>query len=481
MRGWAGWRIVRLRRSTRRQTQGGDPIGPRLLVAVFALLVIVVVANNSAGALAQPAIGAAFGAGPADVGWIVFGFATSFAIGTAIWGGLARRFGLGRCLAVGVSVFVAGSALAVLGPSLPVVVAARVLQGFGAGAIPTLSISALALEFDGPDRARALGTIVASVGLGLAAGPILGGLALEAFGWRGPLSFGIVAAPAALVLGRLGRGTPPSGKLDLLGAGLVIVAVGTAMFSLNRLPLIGLGPGTVASLVLLAGSGLWLAARSAGGEAFVPRRIVGAPGFGRLVVLGALGMFAFFGLLVLVPVAVAQAHDLGGIGLGLVLVPMAVVGAVASRINGSVQARIGRRLTTRLSLACMALGSLLVAAAGAAAPPPVLALVLLPIGLAFGLLQAPLVNEVSTSFPEADRPIAVGLYNLAFFLGGAAGGAVATALVQAGVELPLFAGRLVPGFSTTLMILAIGPLAALAVELVRRPRRRDVAAREADG
>ena len=446
-------------------------ISPRLLVAVFALLVVVVVANNSAGALAQPAIGDAFGAGPADVGWIVFGFSTTFAIGTAIWGGLARRFGLGPCLAAGVGLFAAGSALAVIAPSLAVVIAARVLQGMGAGAIPTLSVAAVSLEFEGHDRARALGTIIAAVGLGLAAGPILGGLALELFGWRGPLSFGIVAAPAVLVLGRVGGGPRPGAGLDVLGAGLVTVAVGAAMFSLNRLPITGLGTATIASLALLAVGGAWLIARSARANAFVPRRIVGAPGFGRLVFLGALGMFAFFGALVLIPVAVARVHALGGIGLGLVLVPMAVLGAVVSRQNDVFQARLGRRATTRLSLAAMAVGCLLVAAVGPGAPPPLLTLVLLPIGVAFGLLQAPLVNEVSELFPDADRPIALGLYNLAFFLGGAAGGAVATALVQARTELPLFAGRPLPGFSTTLVVLAAAPLLALLGELIRRSPR----------
>ncbi len=438
-------------------------IDSRLVVPVFAFLVIIVVANNSAGSLAQPAIGEAFGAGPADVGWIVFGFGTTFAIGTAIWGGLARRFGLGRCLAVAVALVAGGSLLAAIAPSLPALVAARVVQGFGAGAIPTLSASAISLQFAGPDRARALGSIVAAVGVGLAAGPILGGLALEAFGWRGPLSFGLLAAPAAFVVGRIRSTSDPAARIDVRGALLVTVAVVAATFSLNRLPVLGVGPVTGASLLLLAGAAAALFVRSARSETFVPRRIVGAPAFTRVVFLGSLGMVAFLGTLVLVPVAVARAHDLGGIALGLVLVPMAVVGSVASRQNAAVQARLGRRATTRLSLACLAFGSLFLGALGAAAAPVVLAAALVPIGLAFGLLQAPLVNELSVAFTDGDRPVALGLYNLAFFLGGAAGAAVATALVQTGVELPIYAGRAVPGFSTTLSLLALAPLAALGV------------------
>jgi GNAT superfamily N-acetyltransferase len=85
-------------------------VTPRILVAVFGLLAFVVVSNNTAAAIAQPAIGQAFGAGPGDVGWVVFGFGTTFAIATALWGGLAARLGVGSSLAVGVLLFSGGSA-----------------------------------------------------------------------------------------------------------------------------------------------------------------------------------------------------------------------------------------------------------------------------------------------------------------------------------------------------------------------------------
>jgi MFS family permease len=138
-------------------------VTPRILVAVFGLLAFVVVSNNTAAAIAQPAIGQAFGAGPGDVGWVVFGFGTTFAIATALWGDLATRLGVGSSLAVGVLLFSGGSAVAALAPSLPVLIGARAVQGFGAGAIPTLSATAIALQFDGPARSRAIGTVIAGV------------------------------------------------------------------------------------------------------------------------------------------------------------------------------------------------------------------------------------------------------------------------------------------------------------------------------
>jgi len=209
---------------------------------VLATLVAVVVANNSASSLAQPAISDAFGAGPADVGWIVFGFGSAFAVATALWGGLTGRFGLGRCLAAGIALFAGGSLVAAFAPTLPLLVAARVVQGAGAGAIPTLSASAIALQFDGPERSRALGTIVASVGLGLAAGPLLGGLTLELVGWQGPVAFGILAAPAAVLLARYPFPRPTGAVLDVRGAALVAAGVIGLTFAVNRLPVRGIEP-----------------------------------------------------------------------------------------------------------------------------------------------------------------------------------------------------------------------------------------------
>jgi len=440
---------------------------------VLATLVAIVVANNSASSLAQPAIQDAFDAGPADVGWIVFGFGSAFAVATALWGGLAGRFGLGRCLAVGVTLFAGGSLAAAFAPTLPLLVAARVVQGAGAGAVPTLSAAAISLQFVGPERARALGTVVAAVGLGLAAGPLLGGVTLELVGWQGPVAFGLVAAPTALLFVRYPFPSPAGTSLDLRGAGVVALAVIGLTFAVNRLPVRGIEPLTLAALVILALTLPLLVRRSARPGSFVPRRIVRDPAFTRVVALGSVGMSAFLGLLVLVPTVAVRAHGLNGIGLGLVILPLALVGSVMSVNNARVQERIGRRSTTLVSLASVVSGGILLAIGGPGLPPALLALALVPAGIGFGLLQAPLLNELTVAFDGPDRAVAVGLYNLAFFLGGSIGAALSTATVQAGLELAVFDGRIVTGFSTAMLVLAIGPALAVVGLLVggRRPAR----------
>jgi len=447
-----------------------NSIDRRTLLGILFALVFVVVANNSAGSIAQPAIGVAFDAGPGDVGWVVFGFSVSFAVATAVWGGLARILGLGPALAAAIALFAAGSVVAPLAPTLPLLIAARVIQGLGAGAIPTLSAAIIARRYEGAERSRALGTIVAAVGIGLAAGPLIGGAALEAFGWQGPIALGIVAAPAAIAFLREDRDRDRSVPLDVVGAVLVAATVIALTFSLNRLPILGLVPVTVGAAGVAVGGTILVVRRSRLTTAFLPGRIVAHRAFLRVVVLGLVGMSAFFGSLIIVPVAAAAAHGLSGIALGLILLPMALVGALASFNNARVQARFGRPRTTRVSLLSLAVGAGILGAIGAGVPPAITAIALVPLGLGFGLLGPPLLNELTVVFDGADRGIAVGAYNLAFFMGGAMGGAVATALVQVGLEIELFAGRPVPGFSTAEILLAIGPLIAVALLSLRSER-----------
>ncbi|HXG39491.1 MAG TPA: MFS transporter, partial [Candidatus Limnocylindrales bacterium] len=209
------------------RSPAGAPGSDRLLVGTVFLTFATAVANTTAGAIAQPEIADAFGAGPGDVGAIVYGYSTTFAIMTLAYGSLARRFGLGRCLTLGVVLIALGAAIAVVAVDLPMLVFARALQGFGAGAIPTLSMALISRRLAGLARARALGVNVAAVGIGFAAGPLFGGLLLEAFGWRGTMALGLLVAPTALLYPRLApEPGDPRARVDVPGIVLLATAVG---------------------------------------------------------------------------------------------------------------------------------------------------------------------------------------------------------------------------------------------------------------
>lgn len=438
----------------------------RLLVGTVFLTFTIAVANTTSGAIAQPEIADAFGAGAADVGAIVFGYSTAFAIMTAIYGSLARRFGLGRCLTFGVLLVTAGAAVAVVATDLTMLIAARVVQGIGAGAIPTLSMALISRRMSGQARARALGINVAAVGMGFAGGPLFGGILLEAFGWRGAMALGLLVAPAAFIFPRLApEPGDPRAHLDVPGMILLAVAVGALVALVNRLPLLGLGPATATIAAISVVAFALLVIRSRGRtEPALPRAELADAVLRRAMLLGAFGQTAFFGIIILAPIVAARVHEIGGFRLGLLLLPMAALIALVSPRNGLLVERIGRGATTTVSMSIIALGAGILAWQGPGASVVVLEVGLVVAGVGFSLLGAPLVNEVSRRFPDAQRSIALGVYNLAFFIGSASGGAIATGFVQSGVELEVFGGRPLPGASTGLFLLAALPLVVIAYD-----------------
>jgi MFS family permease len=437
---------------------------------VLAALVAITVATNTTASLAQPAIGLEFDAGPADTGWVVFGYSATFAVGTALWGGIATRIGVIRALTIGVALLGFGSLVAALAPSLELLVASRLIQGLGSGAIPTLATALIAARFDGADRARAIGVIVASVGAGQALGPLVGGVLLDVFGWRAAVSIGLVALPAVLVVARSQRGREPEKssprRIDWLGAALMSVVALGLVFVLNRGPLLGVTAVTVVPLLAVLGAAAALGIRARRLEhAFVPLDVLRDRTFRRVVPLGALGMAAYIGTIVLVPVLGAELYGLEGTALGLLVLPMAVAAAIASPNNVKVSDRIGALATTRLALALLGAACLVVGFGAPSLGIPALAGGLAMLGVGFGLLNAPLLSRLTHAIVGDRQPVAVGLYNLVFFFGGALGGSISSAIVQAGVELPGIGSDAIPGFVTAQVVLAIGPLVALAVSL----------------
>ena len=429
-----------------------------LVITLFSLFTIGV-GNTTAGAVAIPAIGDVFDAGPADVGWIVFGYAGAFAVMTAVYGTLATRFGMGHAIVAGVLLVFVGGAVSLAATSLPMLIAGRVVQGAGAGAFPPLSIALIARRMSGPARAKAIGINIAAVGVGFALGPLTGGLALDTVGWRGAMALGVLALPAAPVLWRLESRLDepdPSASLDPRGTAMLAVLVASLVFLVNRTPVLGLSRATLGAIIVAVVFGVALTRHVlTGTDLAFPRSVVTDERLWKLMALGFVGQSAFLGTVVVIPIAAVEVHHINGILLGLILVPMAVAIAIVSPRNGLVQAAIGRRATTTLPLTVISVGAILLSVMGADASPVLMGTGLVVAGSGFALLNAPLANEVTLIYADRNRSVALGVYNLAFFMGSASGSGLSTALLQAELQPWFYEGRTLPGYSSALLAVAL--------------------------
>ena len=156
----------------------------RWALAVVCLSVLVTSIDSLILNVALPTLVRELHASTAELQWIVDAYILVFAGFLLVGGSLGDRFGRAKVLRIGLSVFGIASAVAALSESATALVICRGVMGFGAALIMPTSIAVLTNVFTDPrDRARALGVWSAAAGLGLALGPVLGGVLLSRFWW----------------------------------------------------------------------------------------------------------------------------------------------------------------------------------------------------------------------------------------------------------------------------------------------------------
>jgi len=190
-----------------------------------------------------------------SLSWVLNAYTIVFAAVLVPAGRWADRVGRRRVFVAGLATFSAGSVLCGLAPGVAALIAARVLQAAGAGAMVPASLSLVLAAVPAPGRAKALGTWSALGALGAALGPVIGG-ALVQVNWRWVFWINVPVGLAAMVLAV--RVVPESkderalGRPDLIGAGLLAAAVGLVALALVKAP--GWGWSSAGFLGLLAAS-----------------------------------------------------------------------------------------------------------------------------------------------------------------------------------------------------------------------------------
>jgi EmrB/QacA subfamily drug resistance transporter len=316
--------------------------------------------------LALPHIGAGLHAGPAAVQWVALSYLLMLTGTLAAVGQLADRFGRKLLYTYGFAVFTAGSVLCGLAPSLGWLIAARLLQGLGAALLQANSVALIAATLPRHQLTRGLGVQGAAQAIGLALGPVLGGLLLALGGWRLIFLVNLPAGLLGLALGRFllprtrfaparGHGAKP---FDRSGATLLAAALAALMLLISlarellRTPAAGLALAALTVALLVA-----LIAR----ERRAPAPIIDLALLRRPALALGLGgagaaFLVMFGALYVVPYYLAASHvavALAGLQLAALPVALGVVAPLAGRLADRVQAHVltgGGLLLTALGL-----------------------------------------------------------------------------------------------------------------------------------
>ena len=321
--------------------------------------------DGSVTNVALPAIGKALGGGAADLQWVINAYLLPLSALLLLGGAAGDRYGRMRLLVGGTILFALASAACALAPGLPVLLAARAVQGIGAAILMPNSLAILGASFAGETRGRAIG-IWASVGAMLAAiGPVIGGWLIDVVGWRAiflinlPLALGAIALALITVPDSRERDPP---ALDIPGGTLATIALGALTWGLT----IGSGHGGWTGLAIAnvaAGTVLMLAfvgvEKMRGERAMTPLAMFGSASFIGLSLLTLLLYGALGALIVLLPYMLIQGSSYTGTQAGGALVPFALVLALGSPVMGRIAGRIGARLPLTIGPLIVAGGFLL--------------------------------------------------------------------------------------------------------------------------
>ena len=168
--------------------------------------------------------------------WVVNGYALTFASLMLSFGTIGDLFGRKKVMLTGVAVFCAGSVIAAVAPTTNILIAGRVVMGIGAAASEPGTLSMIRHLYPGPrERARSLGIWAAVSSLGLALGPLIGGLLVFGWSWRAifwfNVFFGVLAfTSAAIVLPE--SSDPVRARFDIPGFLLGALALGSLTFAI---------------------------------------------------------------------------------------------------------------------------------------------------------------------------------------------------------------------------------------------------------
>ncbi|WP_033287804.1 MFS transporter [Amycolatopsis jejuensis] len=321
------------------------------LIAGFMTLLDVSIVN-----VALPSMEHGIGATPADVSWVVSGYALTFGLALVPSGRLGDEYGRRRMFLLGLALFVVTSALCGAAPNATWLVAARLCQGIAGGMLNPQVIGMMQQLFSGRERGKAFGAYGAVVGLSTAVGPVLGGLLIQAFGvdegWRYVFFVNLPIGVLAILFGlrflprdvRSGRKRAP----DLLGTVLLGGAVVLVMLPLveeeeqaasPRWWLMGVAAGLV---VVFVAWERWLGRR--GKQPLVNLKLLTVRSYAMGSTLGLVYFAGFTGIFLVLTLFFQQGLGYSALQSGAAMLAFALGSAISPALGGRFVHRFGRSM-----------------------------------------------------------------------------------------------------------------------------------------
>lgn len=396
---------------------------------------MIVIVGNTALNIALPRLARDLNASATALQWMVDAYGLVFAGLLFSAGAIGDRFGRKGALQAGLLVFLGGSVLAAFASGSPVVILGRAIMGVGAAFVMPSTLSILTNVFPAHERAKAIAVWAGISGAGAAVGPVACGFLLQHFWWGSVFLVNVPIIALALAAGHVlvpRSRDPEQSRLDLPGAVLSILTVGTLVYAIIE------GPNTGWASVA---TGLRFAAAIVFGALFIAwERRADAPMLdlslfrNRRFSVASAGMtltfFAMFGMFFLMTQYFQLVLSYSTLTAGLAQLPFAIVMMLVAPQGPRLVTRFGPARVVASGMSLIALGQLLMAfLAQADTHYTTLFPIFLTMPAGMALTMSPLTASIMSSVPLGRAGVGSAMNDTTRELGGALGVAVLGSLL----------------------------------------------------
>jgi EmrB/QacA subfamily drug resistance transporter len=406
-------------------------------LAALCLSLLVIVMDNTILNVAIPRLVEELHASNSQLQWIIDSYTIVFAGLLLTTGSLGDRFGRKRLLTIGIILFGIGSAASAMQTTAEGLILTRAFMGIGGAMIMPSTLSILTNVFRDPrERGKAIGIWAAFSGIGIVAGPLVGGLLLRHFSWNSVFWVNIPIGITALIAGHYfipESKNPEEGDLDPLGAVLSIAGLVCLLFGIIEAPSKGWSdPSVVTGLVL----GVVIIGAFIGWELYndtpmLDVRFYENPRFSAANAAVTLSTFALFGSLFLMTQYWQFVKGYEPLAVGVRLIPYAAAMMTVAPMSARLVQRFGTKkvMVAGLVIASGSFFGLSMLHADSSYPRAIINMMFNGIGI--GLTMPPATESIMGSLPRNKAGVGSAVNDTTRQVGGALGVAVIGSIVAA--------------------------------------------------
>ena len=407
------------------------------VVVAMALTTLLMTIDFNGLTVALPTIGRDLDTSTAGLQWTINAYLLALAAPSVAAGRLADIFGRRRVLLIGTVVFIAGSAASGLAQADWWLIAARVVQGFGAAAFFAASLSIVSNAFPPEERSKGIGVWAGIGTVGLAIGPLIGGFLTQTLSWRWFFFVNIPVAVLAIILTlvavRESKDESASRHVDLTGLLTVTVGLTALVLAIQQSDTLGWGSavviGSLAAALVLFGLFFFIEPR-------LPEPLIDLGLFANRSYLGANGVafaqnFGFAALLFFLTLYLQNILGYSPLQAGFVFLVFSAILAVVDSFAGRLAASVGTRPPMAVGMALCAAAFLMLTLLRPTSGLSIVIAALLVAGVGQALAYTVSTTGGMQAIPEAKAGAASGILSMIRLLGAVFGVAVTGALFKA--------------------------------------------------